>query len=187
VNRGTIATLNAGTGPGRKATIINQLRAYKDKVSGTSTGAADATLVSMPLYPITDAPVFSQFGGIVPVNFSLTITDPNGSNPNTSGDTRTIYYRLDEQDPREVGGTVRAGSLSTVPATLTASGIVKSRIYNATKNEWSALTEALFVVVFRRLPETWSSAKSITIRRARSRHPRRPLRITNSLNCGTHE
>jgi hypothetical protein len=146
VNRGTIATLNAGTGPGRKATIISQLRAYKDKVSGTSAGAGDATLVSMPLYPITDAPVFSQFGGIVPVNFSLTITDPNGSNPNTSGDTRTIYYRLDELDPREVGGTVRAGSLSAVPATLTASGIVKSRIYNATKNEWSALTEALFVV-----------------------------------------
>lgn len=146
VNRGTIATLNSGSGPGRAATIITQLRAYKDKVSGTSTGASDATLISMPLYPITDAPVFSQFGGIVPMNYSLTITDPNGTNPNTSGNTRTLYYRLDGQDPREVGGTVRAGNLTASPATLTASGTVKARVYNVTRNEWSALTSALFVV-----------------------------------------
>jgi hypothetical protein len=146
VNRGTIATLNSGSGPGRAATIITQLRAYKDKVSGTSTGASDATLISMPLYPITDAPVFSQFGGIVPMNYSLTITDPNGTNPNTSGNTRTLYYRLDGQDPREVGGTVRAGNLTASPATLTASGTVKARVYNLTRNEWSALTSALFVV-----------------------------------------
>jgi hypothetical protein len=146
VNRGTIATLNAGSGPGRGATIINQLRAYKDKVSGTSTGAADATLLSMPLYPVTDAPVFSQFGGIVPMNYSLTITDPNGTNPNTSGNTRTLYYRLDGLDPREVGGTVRAGNLTASPATLTASGVVKARVFNSTRNEWSAVTSALFVV-----------------------------------------
>lgn len=146
VNTGTIATLNANSGPGRAATIIAQLRAYKDNVSGVSTGAADPTLVSMPLYPITDAPVFGQFGGIVPVNYSLSITDPNGTNPSTSGDTRTIYYRLDEQDPREIGGGVRAGNLTGGPATLTTSGLVKARIFNSTKNEWSALTEALFVV-----------------------------------------
>ena len=146
VNTGTIATLNANSGPGRAATIITQLRAYKDNVSGVSTGPADGSLVAMPLYPITDAPVFGQFGGIVAANYSLTITDPNGTNPSTSGDTRTIYYRLDEQDPREIGGTVRAGNLTGSPATLTLSGLVKARIFNSTKNEWSALTEALFVV-----------------------------------------
>ncbi len=146
VNRGTIATLNAGTGPGRAKTIISQLRGYKDKVSGTSSGAGDATLMAMPLYPITDAPVFSQFGGIVVQNYSLTFSDPNGANAATSGDARTLYYRLDGQDPRMVGGTPRAGNLTAGPATLTASGTVKARIFNTTKNEWSALTEALFVV-----------------------------------------
>jgi hypothetical protein len=146
VNTGTIATFNAGTGPGRAATVVAQLRAYKDNVAGTLAGPSDPSLVSMPLYPLTDGPVFAQFGGIVPQNFSLTITDPNGTNPNTSGDSRTIYYRLDEQDPREIGGGIRAGSLSGSPATLTVSGLVKARIFNSTKNEWSALTEALFVV-----------------------------------------
>lgn len=146
LNTGTIATLNAGTGPGRRATILAQLRAYKDNVAAVSTGPADPTLVAMPLYPITDGPVFGQHGGIVSNGYNLTITDPNSSNPSTSGDTRTIYYRLDEQDPREIGGGVRAGSLTGSPATLTVSGTVKARIYNTTKAEWSALTEATFVV-----------------------------------------
>lgn len=140
INRGTIADLNAGTGPGRAARIIEQLRAYKDKVSGTSSGSGDATLVAMPLYPLTDAPVFSQFGGIVPLNYNLTLTDPN-----TTG-SRTIYWRTDEQDPRMVGGTARVGNGTGSAITLASSGMVKSRIYNATTNEWSALTEALFVV-----------------------------------------
>ena len=141
INRGTIAALNAGSGPGRAETIITQLRAYKDKVSGTSTGSGDATLVAMPLYPLTDAPVFGQFGGVVSANYNLAITDPN-----TGGSTRTIYWRTDEQDPREIGGAIRAGSGTGGTVVLAASGVVKSRIFNSTTSEWSALTEALFIV-----------------------------------------
>lgn len=140
VNRGTIADLNGGSGPGRAARIIQQLRAYKDKVSGTSSGAGDASLLSMPLYPLTDAPIFSQFGGIVPLNYNLTLTDPNVTG------TRTIYWRTDAQDPRMVGGAARAGNGTGASVTLASSGVVKARIFNSTTSEWSALTEALFVV-----------------------------------------
>ncbi len=57
------------------------------------------------LYPLTEPPVFSQHGGIVPSDFDLIITAPQG----------TIYFTLDGSDPRLVGGGINpaADSLAT--------------------------------------------------------------------------
>ena len=56
------------------------------------------------LYPDTDAPIFNQHGGSVPVAFNLGITT-------TEGD---IHFTTDGSDPRMVGGNVNpnAGTLS---------------------------------------------------------------------------
>ncbi|MGB0326660.1 MAG: lamin tail domain-containing protein [Akkermansiaceae bacterium] len=57
------------------------------------------------LYPQTDPPVFAQHGGIVPDQYELTMTAPEG----------IIYYTLDGSDPRVIGGGINpnAGSLTT--------------------------------------------------------------------------
>lgn len=144
VNFGSNEDLAVSSGPGRAARIIQQLRAYKDKATGTSAGAADATLVSMPLYPLLDAPVYSQNGGLIPQGGSFTMT-----NPNTTGDVGVIYYRLDELDPREVGGGIRAGSLTVASGGSvfpTQSGVIRARVYQTSTQEWSAMNEFAFVV-----------------------------------------
>ncbi len=144
VTFGSNEDLAVSSGPGRAARIIQQLRAYKDKAAGASGGAGDATLVSMPLYPLFDAPVYSQNGGLIPQGGSFTMT-----NPNTTGDTGVIYYRLDEQDPRMIGGAIRAGSSTVASGGIvspTASGIIRARVYQTSTSEWSALTEFAFVI-----------------------------------------
>lgn len=144
VLRGSNEELIAGSGIGRQARIIAQLRAYKDKASGTSAGASDATLVSMPLYPLFDAPIFGQLGGLINSGGSFTLT-----NPNSVGDVGTIYYRLDQQDPREIGGGIRSGSLTVASGGSVfpvSSGLIKARIYQTSTQEWSALAEFSFIV-----------------------------------------
>jgi hypothetical protein len=144
INFGSNEDMAVSSGPGRTARIVQQLRAYKDKASGTSTGASDPALVAMPLYPLLDAPVYSQNGGLIPQGGSFTIT-----NPNTTGDVGVIYYRLDELDPREVGGAIRAGSLTVASGGSvfpTQSGIIRARVYQTTTLEWSAMNEFAFVV-----------------------------------------
>lgn len=121
INRGS----RASSGPGRVATVIAQLRGYDN-------GAK-------PLYPLTNAPVFSQHGGAIPATGkSITMTQSN------TGST-TLYYRLDSLDPRMVGGALRPGTLTYSGAvTLNAwTTTVKARVLKGT--EWSALNEAVFV------------------------------------------
>ncbi len=87
------------------------------------------------LYPAIDAPGFSQFGGLVPPTFSLTLT-----NPNATGD---IIYTADGTDPRVWGGAQAASALTySASLTLPANVWIKSRIKQGTT--WSALTEAYF-------------------------------------------
>jgi hypothetical protein len=88
------------------------------------------------LWPATLAPDFSQFGGDVPANFALTVTNPD---PNGVG---TIYYTINGLDPRLEGGAVQ-GTAYSGPITLTQTTLVRARILN-TNNEWSPLTEAVF-------------------------------------------
>jgi hypothetical protein len=95
-------------------------------------------LRAQSLYPTTEPPNFSQFGGNVPANFSLTMTAPTGGS--------TIYYTLNGTDPRTPYTGVPQGTIYTIPVTLTQTGVVKARARNNTTQEWSALTEATFIV-----------------------------------------
>jgi CotH kinase protein/Lamin Tail Domain/Chitobiase/beta-hexosaminidase C-terminal domain len=94
------------------------------------------------LYPAATvgAPVFSQHGGIVPANYSLTMT--NSSVP-VAG---TIYFTQDGSDPRvEWTGAIGAGAtVYTGAVTLMTSRTIKARVLNGTT--WSALNEAYFSV-----------------------------------------
>ena len=89
------------------------------------------------LYPSVDAPTFGQHGGQVDPGFLLTMSG-----------AETIYYTLDDSDPRAEGGGISAGASnydSTGPATLTESTIVKARCRSA-GGEWSPLAETSFGV-----------------------------------------
>lgn len=114
----------SGSGTGRKNRIITQLRAYD---SGTK-----------PLYPTTEAPVFSQHGGSIPAGgTSITMTNPNTG-------TSTIYYTINGVDPRVVGGAVAPSAIAyTGAVAINATTVtLKSRILKA--GVWSALNEAVF-------------------------------------------
>jgi hypothetical protein len=104
------------------------------------------------LWPLTEPPVFSQHGGPVPAGYNLTMT----STVATAGQTATIYYTLDGTDPRLEGGTLAAGAQTYAgPVTLNQLVTVKARAKNNTTAEWSALTEADFLVAA--VPATPSS------------------------------
>ncbi|MCA9211782.1 MAG: tandem-95 repeat protein, partial [Planctomycetales bacterium] len=87
------------------------------------------------LYPDVVAAEFNQHGGVVDSQFMLGIAAPAG----------TIYYTLDGNDPRVVGGAVNPDAITwTVNAGLrfTEDTVVKARVLQ--DGEWSALTEATF-------------------------------------------
>ena len=93
------------------------------------------------LWPVTEPPVFSQFGGAVPMGYGLSMT----STVAVTGQTATIYYALDDVDPRQLGGALSASSLTyTGAVTLTNIVTVKARAKNDATGEWSPLTEATF-------------------------------------------
>ena len=97
-------------------------------------------LRSRGLYPSTNAPTFRQFGGYLAPGQALTM-----SNPNAGG---TIYYTLDGTDPRNPRAGGSFISPSAIPYTRAAgfqeSTHVRARVLLG--SEWSALTEASFLV-----------------------------------------
>ncbi|MEX0330586.1 MAG: lamin tail domain-containing protein [Puniceicoccaceae bacterium] len=135
--RERIRTKILGPEPNRRTRFIGQLRnaVYnEDHPLGNQPN---------PLYPMTDAPVFGQHGGIVEPGYALTM-----ANPNSGG---IIYFTTDGSDPREPysdTGTFFSGAVnSTATAyagavSLDATTRVKARVLN--NGEWSALNEAVF-------------------------------------------
>lgn len=88
-------------------------------------------------YPETDAPVFNQNGGNVPADFTLTMTSANAG---------TIYYTTDGTDPRVA---VSESISPTATGYTGALSLIESAVYRARVlkgDEWSALTEATFIV-----------------------------------------
>lgn len=87
------------------------------------------------MFPDIDAPIFSNYGGDFnqPVNLEMS--------SNSGG---TIYYTLDNSDPREaITGSTAAQALSYQnEIQLSANRVVKARV--KVGDEWSALTEASF-------------------------------------------
>ena len=90
------------------------------------------------LYPSIDAVQFSQYGGIVDVDFQLDLT-----NPNTNG---TIYYTTDGSDPRASGGGIATSATQYTGSLSLPTGVieVKARIKNG--STWSAMCPRKFYV-----------------------------------------
>ena len=103
--------------PRRRATLLSQLD-------------------TQGLFGSSNAPVFSQNGGLVPPGFALRLTVPGG----------TVYYTTDGTDPRVMfTGAVASNALAyAAPIPLFRSTLVKARTLVGTV--WSALSEAPFQV-----------------------------------------
>jgi hypothetical protein len=87
------------------------------------------------LFPIHDAPEFSQYGGAVPPGYMLTL-----SNRSASG---TIYYTLNRSDPRLLGDGLSASAIPyTGPIPLHQATQVRARILLS--GRWTAIVEAEF-------------------------------------------
>jgi len=109
-----------------KVNIINNVAKYK------------AAFRPYNLYPNTEPPKFSQQGGKVQNNYSLSIR-----NPNTAG---SIYYTTDCTDPRLSGGIVSPNAIQSIDSVrfnIQKTVTVKARILK--NGEWSPLNEATFL------------------------------------------
>ena len=112
---------------------INPTTGRRAFLFGGGTGSFQQTL----LWPATQPPAFSQFGGVVPAGYQLTITmsAPAGA---------VIYYTLDGSDPRVPGGAIAPGALTySGPVSLSFLATVSARIRLA-DGTWSALNSAYF-------------------------------------------
>ncbi len=103
--------------PQRTAIVLNQFRMYG-------------------LYPNVDAPVFNQFGGNYAGGFKLSMT-----NPNTDG---TIYYTLDDSDPRMIGGAVNTAAKTYSGSFLLSGDVTVKARYLSPGGVWSALIDVPF-------------------------------------------
>ncbi len=92
-------------------------------------------LLADNLYSTVNAPVFSSYGGFVPPDAQLTLTQTNAAG--------TIYFTTDGTDPRRVGGDLAPGALPyTGPVPIGGNAIVNARTRVGTN--WSALVRANF-------------------------------------------
>jgi len=87
------------------------------------------------LWPAIAAPAFSQLGGDVPEGYALEIPHTNA--------TGAVFFTLDGNDPRAVGGAV-AGSAQSYsgPIIINAPTRVRARVLTGTN--WSAILEYTF-------------------------------------------
>jgi hypothetical protein len=116
--------------PSRRQVLLN---GYYDDTAGGAF--VQAFFKYEGVWPATRAPAFSQQGGTVARNFSLTMTNPNGIG--------TLYFTTNGNDPRAMGGAVQ-GTAYTGAITIGQTTTVKARVLNGT--EWSPLMEATFLV-----------------------------------------
>lgn len=123
---------------------INPATGRRKWLFDSNGGASDVSFRKHGLWPVTEPPVFSQHGGTVAADHVVTISKP-ASIPAAS----KIYYTLDGSDPRLFAGAISPSALvysSAVSFTSSAQSKLKARIRNASTNEWSALTEATFLI-----------------------------------------
>ena len=98
-------------------------------------------LTNSGLYPETVAPVFSQHGGSVSANFTLTMKAGTIFNPQGG----TFYYTMDGTDPRLEGGEIAPSAIAYASGvTLSDNALVRARTFD--DGNWSALNEAFFYV-----------------------------------------
>ena len=113
----------------RNSLVIQQLQGYTD--NGPK-----------PLFPTLAAPTFNApFGGPVSMPHSVVITNPSGNG--------TLYYTVNGVDPRAPGGGIAATALTGESPTtlqLNSTATVRARVFDPATQQWSALTEAEFLV-----------------------------------------
>ncbi len=110
-------------------TVLNSFIARRSRILRNQ-------LKSRNLYPDTEAPVFNQFGGVVPDGFELRMD---------GGNATEIVYTLDGSDPRLLGGMRSPSARSYQQGVrLTEHARVKAR--GLRSGQWSALAEAAFVI-----------------------------------------
>jgi hypothetical protein len=120
---------------------VNTTTGRRSYLLGTAAG--QRMLRDAGFWPVTEPPVFSRFGGIVPANYSLSMT----SSVATAGQTAAIYYTVNGTDPRLMGGALSPSALAYTNAFQVSQVLtVKARARNNTTAEWSPLTEATFAV-----------------------------------------
>jgi hypothetical protein len=91
-------------------------------ITGTLPGLTAtmvATFRAEGLYPVVDAPVFSQHGGEIEAGFQLTMTSPS-----------IVYYTLDGSDPRLPGGDLSPTALTLSGESSEATLINKGAVWN---------------------------------------------------------
>ena len=93
-------------------------------------------------------PNFSQYGGNVAANYSLTMSPYAGAPPGGyTNATGVIYYTLDGSDPRGSNGApAPTSSVYSAAVILNTSKVVKARLYNAGSGNWSPLSSGVFIV-----------------------------------------
>ncbi len=114
-----------------------KINSIRDTFFNTRNNILLSQLRADRLWPTVLTTEFSQFGGLVPSGYPLTMKVPAAG---------TVYYTMDGSDPRTIGTSTPApGALTyTGPVTLTASGTVSARVLNGPT--WSPLLQAYFGV-----------------------------------------
>ena len=79
-------------------------------------------------------PTFNSNGGVVPENFALSMTSPQG----------TVYYTTDGSDPRASGGTPSGAAIAGSSRMIGETTVITARAYNG--QQWGAPKSAIFVV-----------------------------------------
>jgi len=119
--------------PSRRRVLFD---GYIDDTVGGST--IPAHFVAEQLWPSTRAPSFSQHGGAVTPNYSLTITN---APENVAG---IIYYTTTGADPRGANGVVAPGAeVYSGPITISHPTQVLARVL--LNNVWSPVIDATFL------------------------------------------
>ena len=119
---------------------LDELDNLRTRYFPNRTGRVINQFLARGWYPDTEPPSFAidgvpMHGGFVPAGAQLSIQG--------AGDP--LYFTTDGSDPREAWTSGVAGAPYSVPQALSASAHVKARA-RSSGGEWSALTEALFVV-----------------------------------------
>ena len=128
--RREVASVRGGFLSARTPVVLEQLK----QTSRYALGNPANELESAPLYPAVDAPVFSHPEGASSDPFTLTMQAPSGG---------TIFYTLDGNDPRRIGGAVAAGAMEYGEAGVAMAGY--NRVMARARTDdgaWSALEGA---------------------------------------------
>ncbi len=127
-------------GPSPRYTLNPHWLIERDRLINTYFPIRTGTVLSQfragNLYPSVNAPSFSQHGGPLEEEDTVSIDVAQG----------IIYYTLDGDDPRQpVSGAVAAGAIPyTGPLAIAVSATLKARALH--NGVWSALNEADFIV-----------------------------------------